>query len=131
MIYLLRSTIARLWGSVDRQSDFPKVCEICLWKGRKEGQLEQFVSNVSLVSNVSVVSLVFGDMLLPPFPRRLQSEQNTHETLSRFSSDPREFFRVGNDANRLDLPLLHLNGQDGECFFASADDQGCLTVDFL
>lgn len=62
---------------------------------------------------------------------RLQSEQNTHETLSRFSSDPREFFRVGNDANRLDLPLLHLNGQDGECLTASADDQGCLTVNFL
>src|SRR6266576_2372877 len=65
------------------------------------------------------------------FPRQLQSEQNTHETLSRFSSDPREFFRVGNDANRLDLPLLHLNAQDGECFFASADDKGCLAVDFL
>ena len=62
---------------------------------------------------------------------QLQSEQTTHETLSRFSSDPREFFRVGNDANRLDLPLLHLNGQDGKYFFISADDKGCLAVDFL
>ena len=53
------------------------------------------------------------------------------ETLSRFSSDPCEFFRVGNDANRLNLPLLHINGQDGECLTASADDQGGLTVDFL
>ena len=48
----------------------------------------------------------------------------------RFSSDPCEFFRIGNDANRLNLPLLHINGQDGECLTASADDQGGLTVDF-
>ena len=48
-----------------------------------------------------------------------------------FSSDPCEFFRVGNDPNRLNLPFLHINGQDGECLTACADDQGCLTVDFL
>ncbi len=53
------------------------------------------------------------------------------EIPSRFSLYPCEFFRVGNDANRLDLPLLHLNGQDGEYLAASADDHGCLTVDFL
>ena len=38
-----------------------------------------------------------------------------------FSSDPCEFFRVGNDANRLNLPLLHINGQDGECLTACAE----------
>jgi hypothetical protein len=55
---------------------------------------------------------------------------SNRETLSRFSSDPREFFRVGNDSNRLNTPLLHINGQDGEDLTASADDQGGLTVDF-
>jgi hypothetical protein len=49
---------------------------------------------------------------------------------SFFSSNPCEFLRVGNDANRLHLPLLHINGEDVECFFVSADDQGGLTVDF-
>src|SRR5260370_33501410 len=48
-----------------------------------------------------------------------------------FSSDPCEFFRVDNDANRLNLPILHIHGQDGEGLTASADDQGGLTVDFL
>jgi len=52
------------------------------------------------------------------------------ETLSRFSSDPCEFFRVGNDPKRLNPPLLHINGQDGEDLTASADDQGGLAVDF-
>ncbi len=42
---------------------------------------------------------------------------------SLFSSDPCELIRVGNDANRLNLPLLHINGKDVECFFAGADDQ--------
>ncbi len=42
---------------------------------------------------------------------------------SFFSSDPCELIRVGNDANRLNLPLLHINGKDVECFFAGADDQ--------
>ena len=55
---------------------------------------------------------------------------SNRETRSRFSSDPCEFFRVGNDANRLNTPLLHINGQDGEDLTASADDQGGLTVDF-
>ena len=53
------------------------------------------------------------------------------KSLPRFSSDPCEFFRVGNDPNHLNLPFRHINGQEGECFFASADDQGCLTVDFF
>jgi hypothetical protein len=48
-----------------------------------------------------------------------------------FSLDSCEFVRVGNDPNRLNLPFLHLNGQDGEYLTASADDQGYLTVDFL
>jgi hypothetical protein len=50
---------------------------------------------------------------------------------SPFFSDPGEFFWVDNDANRLDLSLHYLNGQDGEGFFASADDHGWLPVDFL
>src|SRR5438094_6339565 len=62
--------------------------------------------------------------------RRVRLLNSSERVCQRSKSDPREFFRVGNDANRLDLPLLHLNGQDGEYFFASADDQGCLTVDF-
>jgi len=48
-----------------------------------------------------------------------------------FSSDPCEFFRVDNDANRLNQPILHIHGQDGEDLTAGADDQGGLTVDFL
>src|SRR5437764_5054830 len=36
------------------------------------------------------------------------------ETLSRFSSDSCEFFRIGNDPNRLNLPLLHINGQGSD-----------------
>src|SRR5713226_5739382 len=52
------------------------------------------------------------------------------ETLPCFSSNPCELIRVGNDANRLNLPLLHINGKDVECFFAGADDQGGLTLDF-
>src|SRR6266851_1210548 len=42
-----------------------------------------------------------------------------------------EFFRVGHDPNGLNTLCLHFNAQDGECLTASADDQGCLTVDFL
>src|SRR6266566_5392161 len=38
--------------------------------------------------------------------------------IASFSSDVCEFIRVGNDANRLNLPLLHINSEDGECFFA-------------
>ena len=52
------------------------------------------------------------------------------ETLSRFPSEPCEFFRVGNDPNCLNTPFLNINGQDGEYLIASADDQGGLTVDF-
>jgi len=52
------------------------------------------------------------------------------ETLPCFSLDPCEFFRVGNNPNRLNMPFLHINGQDGEYLIASADDQGRLKVDF-
>lgn len=45
--------------------------------------------------------------------------------------DASEFLRVGDDTDRLDLPLLHLNGQDGEDVTASTDDQSCLAVDLL
>ncbi len=75
-----------------------------------------------------------GPGLLSPIERRgnkLRSIFFHRCCPSRFSSDPCEFFRIGNDANCLNLPLLHLNGQDGECLVASADDHGCLTVDFL
>ena len=50
--------------------------------------------------------------------------------VSFFSSDPAEFVRVGNDPNRLNLPMLHIQDQDREGFFARTDDQGRLTVDF-
>jgi len=36
--------------------------------------------------------------------------------------DVREFFGVGDDANRLNLPLLHLNGQHGEWLAINMDD---------
>src|SRR5438874_2504268 len=63
--------------------------------------------------------------------RRFLVNKRNSETRPCFSSDPCEFVRVGNDANRLNTPFLHLNGQDGEYLTASANDQGCLTVDFL
>ena len=57
--------------------------------------------------------------------------RNAEARRAAIASDPCEFVRVGNDPNRLNLPFLHLNGQDGEYLTASADDQGYLTVDFL
>ena len=44
------------------------------------------------------------------------------EKVAVFSSDPGEFVRVGNDPDRLDLLLLHIQNQNGEGFFASTDD---------
>src|SRR5438876_11613658 len=38
--------------------------------------------------------------------------------VSFFSSDPGEFVRVGNDPNRLNLPVLHIQNQNEECFFS-------------
>src|SRR5947209_17111793 len=54
---------------------------------------------------------------------------SNHETISRFSSDPGEFFRIGYDADRLYLPLLDFNAQNKERLSANADDQRGLAVD--
>jgi len=48
-----------------------------------------------------------------------------------YSSDPCELVRIGNDAQRLNTPLLYINGQDGENLPTCMDDHGCLTVNFL
>src|SRR2546421_12871941 len=45
------------------------------------------------------------------------------------SSDPCEFFRVGHDANGLNLPLLDFNAQNEDSLSANADDQRGLAVD--
>jgi hypothetical protein len=48
------------------------------------------------------------------------------------SSEVGEFFRVGNNANRLNPPaLLCFNSQDRECLAANVEDKSRLTVDFL
>jgi hypothetical protein len=83
----------------------------CRWQAKVEARMlsieRRFVANVCIVVRV------------------------VWKSLPRFSSDPCEFFRVGNDPNRLNLPFRHIDGQDGEYLTASADDQGGLTVDFL
>jgi hypothetical protein len=57
--------------------------------------------------------------------------QHLRPNIQPIYQDPCEFVRVDNDANRLNLPILHIHGQDGEDLTAGADDQGGLTVDFL
>src|SRR5947209_12608144 len=44
--------------------------------------------------------------------------------------DACEFLRVGNDANRLNMFCLHLNGQHEQGLTASTDDYSRLAVDF-
>src|SRR6266516_7153894 len=53
---------------------------------------------------------------------------SNYETISRFSSDPGEFFRIGHDADRLNLSLLDFNAQHEEPLSAHADDQRGLAV---
>jgi hypothetical protein len=42
--------------------------------------------------------------------------------------DPSELVRIGDDPNRLNLPSLHINGQDKRGFPQSADDERRLRV---
>src|SRR6266516_3808774 len=46
------------------------------------------------------------------------------------SLNAREFLRVGNETNRLNMPFLHLNGQDEQGLITSTEDQSRLTIDF-
>src|SRR5205823_6306899 len=55
--------------------------------------------------------------------------QRASVVADRFSSDPCEFFRVGNDANRLNTPLLDFNAQNEDSLSANANDQRGLAVD--
>src|SRR5437588_8458668 len=65
--------------------------------------------------------------IMLPVQKRLARCGNA--LLSRFSSNPSEFFRVGNDANCLNTPLLDFNAQNEDSLSANADDQRGLAVD--
>ena len=50
--------------------------------------------------------------------------------LSRCSSDPCQFFRVSNDADRLNLPMLDIHSHDEPGETVDAANQRNLTIDF-
>lgn len=61
--------------------------------------------------------------------RRNNGKQGA-QTLKVGSSEPCEFFRVNNDADCLNQPLLHIHCQDEPGSTVSAANQGGLTVNF-